>query len=328
MDNIFVLKKLERNENGKNRVQIMSDVADKGKKILDKNPMYQAVRDLASAKKLRKAIKEPDKFMRSLTGVTKRHMEVLENDIGGLSTAILKDSFERMRNAKRGGLLRDSQSFENMKAAVQEATNREGTPEELAALDYKAVKMAKKYIKTHKSPRRTKAGRERFNQAMRVLGAKLPPDAFKDYVKKLNRERGTENPGKNHLDAQKFICTSQKREIGLALKNAQNGEEVTKEQAARIAAAYQVNKEKNPNKNLSNQAVSEAELDRKYSAVMDDPIFHGWYEKKGQENIIKALRENPKEISDYETDLKKMTGFDKSQEKERTSSQTALQPGL
>ena len=335
MDQVFVLKTLENNAKNKktsandiedkDRVALLNVISFRREQIIQDSPMYKAVRDLASAKKLRKAIKEPDKFMRSLTGVTKRHMEVLKNDIGGLSTAILKDSLERMRNAKRGGLFRDSRSFENMKAAVQEATNREGTPEELAALDYKAVKMAKKYVKAHKSPRRTKAGRERFNQAMRVLGAKLPPDAFKDYVKKLNRERGTENPGKNHLDAEKFICTSPEREIGLALKNAQNGEEVTKEQAARIAAAYQVNKEKNPNKNLSNQAVSEAELNRKYSAVMDDPIFHGWYEQKGRENIIKALRENPKEISDYETDLKKMTGFDKSQEKERTSSQTALQ---
>ena len=114
----------------------------------------------------------------------------------------------------------------------------------------------------------------------------------------------------------------------MALKNAQNGNAVTKEQAARIVAAYQVNMEKNPNKDLSNQAVSEAELNRKYAATMNNEAFQNWYEKKGQENIIKALRENPKEISDYETDLKKMTGFDKSKEKERTNSQTALQPGL
>ena len=222
-----------------------------------------------------------------------------------MSTAVLTDSFNRLGNAKR---LINSKSFKDMRTAAENAIKRDGTPEQVAERDKEAIDAADNYIRTHKSPRRTKTGRERFNQALRILGAKMEPDTFIDYVKQLNQDRGvTDKNSEHYLNADEFIYTSQERELAEARKNLnQEDWEAPSTQMMKIVAAYEIVNHKKDAKEGDDQLISVAELNKKAKNKWDDSLFREWFSKKGQENIKKALKDNPNEIYNYKDDLKKV----------------------
>ena len=259
----------------------------------------QADKSLELAKKLAdKALKDFDlkkavKDYQERLANERREKEERERNLkeasDKVSTAVLTDSFNRLGNAKR---LINSKSFKDMRIAAENAIKRDGTPEQVAKRDKEAIDAADNYIRTHKSPRRTKTGRERFNQALRILGAKMEPDTFINYVEQLNQDRGvTDKNSEHYLNADEFIYTSQERELAEARKNLNREDwEAPPTQMTKIVAAYETVNHKKDAKEGDDQLISVAELHEKAKNKWDDPLFREWFSKKGQENIKKRLK--------------------------------------
>ena len=288
--------------------------------ILD--PMYKAVRDSMNKQELQEAARNPGLFIDNLSNVKKHYTKVsdvseMEKHVSNLalnhlvSTGTGKDALGATRS-------KNSAEYENMITAMRNTVggySKDASPLELAARDYKAVEATKKYIETHKSPRRTKTGRERFNMAMAILAAKMPRNEFEEYVNNLNVERGARSGEKNYLDAKQFIATTPEREIAserdeLERMRFSSYEYVTKEQAAKIAALYELNAEEVPGQKEfrlnQKKPISLADLNRKTEEILRNDSFEAWYKKTPQKDLQNALQENPAKIGFYKHELRQM----------------------
>ena len=288
--------------------------------ILD--PMYKAVRDSMNKQELQEAARNPGLFIDNLSNVKKHYTKV--SDVSGMERHVSNLALNHLASTGTGkdalGVTRSKNSaeYENMMTAMRNTVggySKDASPLELAARDYKAVEATKKYIETHKSPRRTKTGRERFNMAMTILAAKMPRNEFEKYVNNLNVERGARSGEKNYLDAKQFIATTPEREIAserdeLEQTRFSPSMRVTKEQAAKIAALYELNAEEVPGQKEyrlnQKKPISLADLNRKTEEILRNDSFEAWYKKTPQKDLQNALQENPDKIGFYKHELRQM----------------------
>ena len=289
----------------------IKDMCDKESSVKE-DSMYSAVTKSMSADELRQATQDPQKFMSNIGRLRKHYLKGAFLNAPEMElTQNINNRLSELQKNQNGTAPVNNKEYDKMYWSIERANtgyNRGRVTNQLQAmLNFEAVEATKGYIeksKSIKSSEQTAEERERFNLAVRFLGLKMPPDDFKNYIDNLNRERGAEKPGPDHLDAEEFIYTTAEREIQSALmKINETGEDISQEEAAKIAAAYDLSAEKVPDaeevRPNFQKMFTVAELNRKAEEIQREPKFIEQYKSMTPDERKKAFKTNPDKIGDY-----------------------------